>query len=101
MKTRMATFAIVSSIASAGFAQTVSFTSFLPGYTFDDINQGITVTGPQDLNPITYAFQFTAGVGGELNSITLPMLHGFGDPNISISFWTSSNDGHLGSLQKS
>lgn len=85
--------------AKLSFGQTVTYTSFLPGYSFNTTHQGIALTGPGDPNPVIAAFQFTAGVTGPLDSVRVPIRYLWGHSDITISVY-GDNSGQVGSLMK-
>ncbi|MFN8219607.1 MAG: hypothetical protein U0S12_05680 [Fimbriimonadales bacterium] len=85
--------------ASISHAQTVTYTSFLPGDQYDTIHQGIAIQGPSDPNPIVFGYQFTATVTGALAGVRVPNRYGLGDSVLSVSL-LADNNGALGTPMK-
>lgn len=85
--------------ASISHAQTVTYTSFLPGDQYDTIHQGIAIQGPSDPNPIVFGYQFTATVTGALAGVRVPNRYGLGDSVLSVSL-LADNSGALGAPMK-
>lgn len=82
-------------------AQVVSYSSFVGGSGYDLINQGVAIQGPDDLNPIIYAFQFTASVGGSLSSVRVPTSLLLGSSLLSVSLLSNNTGDLIGSSMKS